>query len=110
MRLDIIMDTAKTRRLFLEQQRLAERENRTQGGQTPSGPLWAEPDFPTEHIVRHLDTNPIGKLLELIAALPDVRYDKIEHARRQLSLSEEALDARLDIALDRILEEITTEI
>ena len=104
------MDTAKTRRFSLEQQRLAERKNRVHGGQAGTEPLWAEPDFPTERIIRHIDTNPIGKLLQLIAALPDVRYDKIEHARQQLSLSEEALDARLDIALDRVLEELTTEI
>jgi hypothetical protein len=104
------MDTSKTRRFHLEMRRLAERKCRVRVGRPESGSLWAEPDFPTERLIRHIETNPIGKLLELIAALPEVRYDKIEHARRQLSLSEEALDARLDLALDRVLEELTTDI
>jgi hypothetical protein len=73
--------------------RLAEHKCRVRVGKSDPGTLWAEPDFPTERLIRHIETNPIGKLLELIAALPDVRYEKIEHARQQLSLSEEALDA-----------------
>lgn len=90
--------------------RLAERKCRVRVGRPDSTSLWAEPDFPTERLIHHIETNPIGKLLEMIAALPDVRYDKIERARQQLFLSEEALDARLEIALDRVLEELTTDV
>lgn len=103
------MDTSRTRRIQLEMRRLADRKCRVRIGRPETDSLWAEPDFPTDRLIRHIETNPIGKLLDLIAALPEVRYDKIEHARRQLSLSEEALDARLDLALDRVLEELTTE-
>jgi len=103
------MDTSKTRRFQLELRRLADRKCRVRVGSSDPGTVWTEPDFPTERLIKHIETNPIGKLLEMIAALPDVRYEKIEHARQQLSLSEEALDARLDIALDRVLEELTSD-
>ena len=102
------MDTSKTRRFQLELRRLADRKCHVRIGRPDSDTVWTEPDFPTERLLQHIETNPIGKLLEMIAALPDVRYEKIEHARQQLSLSEEALDARLDIALDRVLEELTS--
>lgn len=103
------MDTSKTRRFNVEMRRLAERKNR--GLVTSAEPLslWAQSDFPTEQLLRHMETNPLGQLLKLIAALPDVRYEKIERARQQLSLSEEALDARVNLALDRVFEELTTE-
>lgn len=100
------MDTSKTKRFQLELRRLAERKSRD-SVHLAEPDVWAESDFPTERVLKHMETNPLGKLLELIAALPDVRYEKIEHARKQLSLSEEALDARLDVALDRMLEELT---
>lgn len=89
---------------------MADRKCRVRIGRPNYDSVWTEPDFPTERLIRHIETNPIGKLLEMIAALPDVRYDKIEHARQQLLLSDEALDARLDVALDRVLEELTAEI
>ena len=104
------MDKSKTRRFQLEMRRLAERNCRRRDSRLEPDSLWAEPDFPTERLIHHIETNPVGKLLELIATLPDVRYDKIERARQQLSLSEEALDARLDLALDRVLEELSTEV
>ena len=101
------MDTSKTKRFHLEMRRLAERKVRIRVTANEPDLMWADPGFPTERLLRHMEINPLGKLLELIAALPDVRYEKIEHARKQLSLSEEALDARLDVALDRVLEELT---
>jgi len=103
------MDTSKTKRFNLEMRRLAERKGRDRTTMAEPASLWAQSDFPMEQLLKHMETNPLGQLLKLIAALPDVRYEKIEHARQQLSLSEEALNARLDVALDRVLEELTTE-
>ena len=93
----------------MEMRRLAERRCRVRVGKLEQSLSWASPDFPTERIVHHLETNPLGRLLKLIAALPEVRYEKIEHARRQLSLSDEMLDARLDLALDRVFEELAID-
>ena len=103
------MKTLKTKRFHLELQRTAHRNNRVRVGKPESVQSWSATDFPVERLIHHLETNPIGRLLRLIAALPDVRYDKIEHARRQLSLPDDELDQRLDVALDRVLEELTTE-
>jgi len=103
------MENSKTKRFQLEMRRLAERQCRVRIGKAEQQLCWASPDFPTERVIHHLETNPIGRLLKLIAALPEVRYEKIKHARRQLSLSDEALNERLDLALDRVLEELTTE-
>ncbi len=103
------MRTLKTKRFQLEQQRLAERNCRVRIGKPDSSQSWGDTDFPIERLVHHLETNPIGRLLKLIAALPDVRYEKIEQAKKQIALSDEALDARLDMALDRVFEELTTD-
>lgn len=103
------MDTSKARRLNVEMRRLADRKNRMQVNSAEPLSLWAQSDFSTEQLLNHLETNPLGQLLKQIAALPDVRYEKIEHARRQLLLSEEALNARVDLALDRVFEELTSE-
>ncbi|NLK42742.1 MAG: hypothetical protein GX298_11940 [Planctomycetes bacterium] len=103
------MNNPKTRRFQLEMRRVTDRQCRVRVGTAEQQLNWASPDFPTERVIRHLDTNPIGRLLKLIAALPEVRYEKIEHARRQLSMSDEVLNERLDVALDRVLEELTTE-
>lgn len=86
--------------------RLAARNNKVKSA-PESVSLWTEADFSPTQLLKHLDTNPIGQLLRLIAALPEVRYDKIEKARRELLLSEEQLDARLDMALDRVFEELS---
>ncbi len=103
------MEHMKKTRLDIQKQRLADRMNRPQDGSARPVSLWTDSDFPIERLLKHMETNPLGQLLKLIATLPDVRYDKIAHAREQLSLSEEQLDARLDIALDRVFEELTTE-
>lgn len=92
----------------MEMRRLADRKNKLAVRQNESASLWTEPDFSPKQLLKHLDTNPLGQLLQVIAALPEVRYDKIEKARQELSISEELLDARLEMALDRVFEEITT--
>jgi len=103
------MDTSKTRRFNVEMRRLAERKNRKQVNSAEPLPLWAESDFSTEQLLKHVETNPLGQLLKMIATLPDVRYEKIERARQKILLSDEALDAQVNLALDRVFEELTTE-
>jgi len=103
------MDKSKTKRFNMEMRRLAARNNKVHSVRTEPVSLWTEADFSPTQLLKHLDVNPIGQLLKLIAALPEVRYDKIEKARRELLLSEEQLDARLDMALDRVFEEIASD-
>jgi hypothetical protein len=63
-------------------------------------------DLLKEPILEHLQTNPIGQLLHLIASLPEVRQEKVLRARREIAENSPEMERRLDAALDRILEEL----
>lgn len=65
-------------------------------------------DFAVDSLMDHIYANPLGKLLQIIATLPEVRHEKVEDARRIVDEPEEQLDCRMDLALDRVLEEIIT--
>jgi len=61
-----------------------------------------------ELILENINTTPIGKVLKSIASLPEVRKDKVLDVRRRLSEGQYSLNDRLDIALDKVLEDLTT--
>jgi hypothetical protein len=71
------------------------------------GNLTANEDFIMEQILENLNTTPIGQVLKKIASLPEVRKDKVLGVRRQLTDGKYDLSERLDIALDKVLEELT---
>jgi len=64
-------------------------------------------DLLIEQILENINTTPIGQVLRKIALLPEVRRKKILDVRRQLTEGKYNLNERLDIALDRVLEELT---
>jgi hypothetical protein len=66
-------------------------------------------EFSDEQIFGHLQSNPLGRLLRLIASLPEVRKDKVLRARREIRDNTQEIDSRLDLALDRVLEELIME-
>ncbi len=68
----------------------------------------SEKDVIMEQILDNLNTTPIGQVLKKIAALPEVSQDKILNVRRQLTKGKYDLNERLDIALDKVLEDLTT--
>ena len=68
----------------------------------------SEKDLIMEQILDNLNTTPIGQVLKKIAALPEVSQDKILNVRRQLTDGKYDLNERLDIALDKVLEDLTT--
>jgi hypothetical protein len=72
------------------------------------GNLTAKEDFVMEQILENLNTTPIGQVLKKIASLPEVRKDKVLGVRRQLTDGKYDLSERLDVALDKVLEELTT--
>lgn len=65
-----------------------------------------ETDALVEQLFDSMQCSPLGRLLKLISTLPEVRTDKVEHARRQIEQPEECLETRMDLALDRVLEEL----
>ena len=65
-----------------------------------------ETDVLVEKLFDSMQCSPLGKLLKLISALPEVRAEKVEYARRQIAQPDECLETRMDLALDRVLEEL----
>ncbi|MHC4475581.1 MAG: hypothetical protein ACYTEL_08040 [Planctomycetota bacterium] len=64
-------------------------------------------DLLMEQILENINTTPIGQVLKRIASLPEVRRRKVLDVRRQLTDGKYDLNQRLDIALDRVLEDLT---
>ena len=71
------------------------------------GNLADDEDLLMEQILENIDTTPIGQLLKKIASLPEVRRKKIMDVRQQLTEGKYDLRQRLDIALDKVLEDLT---
>lgn len=69
--------------------------------------LIAEQDLLMEQILKNINTTPIGQVLKKIASLPEVRKEKVLDLRQQLSKGDYSLNERLDVALDRVLEDLT---
>ena len=65
-------------------------------------------DLIMEQILENLNTTPIGKVLKRIASLPEVRKQKVLDVRQQLTEGKYDLNSRLDVALDRVLEDLAT--
>ncbi len=69
--------------------------------------LAPDEDLIMEQILENLNTTPIGKVLKRIATLPEVRKKKVLDVRRQLTEGKYDLSSRLDVALDKVLEDLT---
>jgi len=59
-----------------------------------------------EQILENISTTPIGQVLKKIASLPEVRVEKVLNVRRQLTEGKYNLNERLDVALDKALEDL----
>lgn len=70
--------------------------------------LASEEDLIMEQILKNITTTPIGQVLKKIASLPEVRREKILDVRRQLTEGKYNLNERLDVVLDKVLEDLTT--
>ncbi len=65
-----------------------------------------ETDVIVEKLFDSMQCSPLGRLLKVISSLPEVRVERVEHARRQVQLPDECLESKMDLALDRVLEEL----
>lgn len=70
--------------------------------------LDASRDTLAEELLKNINTTPIGRLLKEIAQLPEIRQEKVASIRNKLNRDEYNLNERLDLALDRVLEELIT--
>ena len=60
----------------------------------------------TEDIMKNVKKTPVGQLLQKMAAMPEIRQDKVLRVRREISGGKYNLNDRLDVAIDSILEEL----
>lgn len=72
------------------------------------GDLYEGQDLIMEKILDNINNTPIGQLLKKIASLPEVKKEKILTVRRQLTEGQYDINKRLDIALDKVLEDLVT--
>ena len=57
-------------------------------------------------IMDNIHNTPLGKLLGIIATLPEIRPEKVQQGRQLLRRADSELDEQLDEAMDRVLEEL----
>ena len=70
--------------------------------------LAANNDLIMEQILENLNTTPIGQVLKNIASLPEIRKQKVLQLRQQITEGRYDLSERLDVALDKVLEDLAT--
>lgn len=63
-------------------------------------------DLIMEKILENINNTPIGQVLKKIASLPEVRKEKVLNVRHQLTEGQYDINKRLNIALDKVLEDI----
>jgi hypothetical protein len=83
-------------------------EEQDSGAELTGRNLSADEDLLMEEILDNISTTPLGQVLKKIASLPEVRRDKVLEIRRRLTKGQYDLGERLDIALDKVLEDLTT--
>lgn len=66
-------------------------------------------DLLMEQILGNINTTPIGQVLKKIVSLPEVRKEKVLDVRRQLTEGQYDLNERLDVALEKVLDDLTAE-
>ena len=83
-------------------------ENQNQDVNLDREGMALEQDCLMEQILENINATPIGQVLKRIATLPEVRKEKILDVRQQISKGRYRINERLDVALDKVLEDLTT--
>ena len=68
----------------------------------------ADKDLLMELILANMNNTPIGQVLKRIASLPEVRKEKVLDIRKRLTQGQYDLNERLDMALDKVLDDLIT--
>lgn len=63
----------------------------------------------TDDFMDNMVSTPIGKLLSMIASLPEIRGEKVNEIRSRLNTGSYNVNKKLNTAMDRILEELLIE-
>ncbi len=54
----------------------------------------------------HVEISPLGRMLEGIDRLPEIRHEKVEEIRRQIASGVYETPEKLELALDRLIDEL----
>jgi negative regulator of flagellin synthesis FlgM len=54
----------------------------------------------------HVEISPLGRMLEGIDRLPEIRHEKVEEIRRQIASGVYETPEKLELALDRLFDEL----
>lgn len=68
--------------------------------------LIADDDLLMEQILDNMNGTPLGQVLKKIAVMPEVRKQKVLKVRRQLTEGRYNLTERLDLALEKVLDDL----
>lgn len=63
-------------------------------------------DLLMEKILENINSTPIGQVLNKIAELPEIRQQKVLELRNKITKGQYDLNQRLDLALERVLEDL----
>lgn len=74
----------------------------------PHAPRIAKPSSPSQAgpIQDELDISDAGQLVELAKEVPEIRQDRVDQIRAQIAEGAYETPQKLDVALDRLLDEI----
>ena len=53
----------------------------------------------------HVEISPLGQMLDGISQLPEIRHERVEEVRRQIAAGSYETPEKLELALDRLLDE-----
>ncbi len=54
----------------------------------------------------HVEISPLGKMLDGIGQLPEIRHERVDEIRRQIAAGSYETPEKLELALDRMLDEM----
>lgn len=54
----------------------------------------------------HVEISPLGRMLEGIDRLPEIRHERVEEIRRQIASGVYETPEKLELALDRLIDEL----
>ena len=54
----------------------------------------------------HVEISPLGQMLDGISRLPEIRHERVEEIRRQIAAGTYETTEKLELALDRMIDEM----
>ncbi len=72
----------------------------------PAEDLIADDDLLMEQILDNMNGTPLGQVLKKIAVMPEVRRQKVLKVRQQITEGRYNLSERLDLALEKVLDDL----